>query len=63
VLSGIAMPLTYLPVLLASNDRDLMGRHASGPVMRLVGSVYFALVCLLAIAAPILLVATNGGAG
>jgi manganese transport protein len=63
VLSVVAMPLTYLPVLLASNDRDLMGRHANGPAMRLVGWLYFALVCVLAIAAPILLVATNGGAG
>jgi manganese transport protein len=63
VLSVIAMPLTYLPVLLASNDRDLMGRHANGPVMRVLGWVYFALVCVLAVAAPILLVVTNGGGG
>ena len=63
VLSVVAMPLTYLPVVRASSDRELMGEHASGPIMRTLGWVYLGVVCILAVAAPILLIATNGGGG
>ena len=63
VLSVLAMPLTYLPVVLASSDRELMGEHVNGPVTRILGWLYFAVVCVLAVAAPILLVITNGGGG
>jgi Mn2+/Fe2+ NRAMP family transporter len=63
VLSAVAMPLTFLPVVRASNDRELMGRHVNGIVMRGLGWLYFAIVCVLAVAAPILLLATNGGGG
>jgi manganese transport protein len=55
------LPLTYLPVLLVAGDREVMGRHANGPVSRVLGWGYFGLICLLAVAAPILFVATNGG--
>jgi hypothetical protein len=39
-----------------------MGRFANGPTARVLGWGYFGLICLLAVAAPILFVATNGGA-
>jgi manganese transport protein len=55
------LPLTYLPVLLVGGDREVMGRHVNGWLSRLLGWGYFGLICLLAIAAPILFVATNGG--
>jgi manganese transport protein len=55
------LPLTYLPILLVGNDREIMGKHVNGPIARTLGSIYFGLICLLAIAAPILFVATNGG--
>jgi hypothetical protein len=38
-----------------------MGEFANGPVARVIGWFYFAVICLLAVAAPILFVATNGG--
>ena len=63
VLSVIALPLTYLPILLVARDRELMGDHANGLFANLLGWFYFALICVLTIAAPILLIATNGGAG
>jgi manganese transport protein len=63
VLSVVAMPLTYLPVVRASSDRELMGEHVNGPIIRLLGWLYFAVVCVLAVTAPILLIATNGGGG
>jgi Mn2+/Fe2+ NRAMP family transporter len=55
------LPLTYLPILLVGNDRNLMGKHVNGPVARTLGWFYFGLICLLALAAPVLFVWTNGG--
>ena len=55
------LPLTYLPILLVGNDRGVMGKHVNGPVTRVLGWGYFGLICLLAIAAPVLFVWTNGG--
>jgi manganese transport protein len=54
------LPLTYLPILLVGNDRQVMGTHVNGPIARTLGWIYFGLICLLAIAAPVLFVATNG---
>ena len=55
------LPLTYLPILLVGNDRNVMGENVNGPLARVMGWAYFGLICLLALAAPILFVATNGG--
>jgi manganese transport protein len=55
------LPLTYLPILLVGNDRAVMGEHVNGPVTRLLGWLYFGLICVLAVAAPVLFLATNGG--
>jgi manganese transport protein len=63
VLSVVALPLTYLPVLLVAGDREVMGDHVNGPVARTLGWGYFGLICVLTVAAPILLFATNGGGG
>jgi manganese transport protein len=55
------LPLTYLPILLVGGDRGTMGKHANGPVSTVLGWGYFCLICVLAVAAPILFVVTNGG--
>jgi Mn2+/Fe2+ NRAMP family transporter len=55
------LPLTYLPILLVGNDRTIMGVHTNGPIARSLGWAYFALICLLALAAPVLFIVTNGG--
>jgi len=55
------LPLTYLPILLVGNDREVMGKHVNGPIARGLGWTYFGIICLLALAAPVLFVATNGG--
>jgi manganese transport protein len=55
------LPLTYLPILLVGNDRSVMGKHVNGPLARVLGWFYFALICVLAIAAPVLFLWTNGG--
>ena len=55
------LPLTYLPILLVGSDRSVMGAHVNGPIARVLGWFYFGLICLLAVAAPVLFVWTNGG--
>jgi Mn2+/Fe2+ NRAMP family transporter len=63
VLSVIALPLTYLPILLVARDRELMGDHVNGIVANALGWFYFALICVLTVAAPVLLFATDAGGG
>jgi manganese transport protein len=63
VFSAFVLPLSYLPVLLAARDRSIMGEHANGLLANTLGWLYFAVICVLAVAAPILLLATNGGGG
>jgi manganese transport protein len=55
------LPLTYLPILLVGNDRSVMGKYVNGPLARTLGWGYFGLICLLAVAAPVLFMWTNGG--
>jgi Mn2+/Fe2+ NRAMP family transporter len=63
VFSAVAMPFTFLPIVLTSNDRSLMGEHSNGVLARTLGWFYFGIVCIIAVAAPVLLFVTNGGGG
>jgi Mn2+/Fe2+ NRAMP family transporter len=63
IFSVVALPLTYLPVLLIARDRTYMGEHANGRIATTLGWVYLVLICGLAVAAIPLLLATNAGGG
>jgi Mn2+/Fe2+ NRAMP family transporter len=63
IFSVVALPLTYLPILLIANDRAYMASHANGRIANVFGVVYFAIILLVAVAAIPLLVLTNGGQG
>ncbi len=63
IFSVVALPLTYLPILLIANDPTYMGSHTNGRLANVLGVVYFAIILLVAIAAIPLLVLTNGGQG
>jgi manganese transport protein len=63
VLAVVALPLTYLPILMIAGDRSFMGEHANGRISTTLGWAYFAVIVVLAIAAVPLLLATNGGGG
>jgi manganese transport protein len=63
VFSVVALPLTYLPILLIAGDPSFMGKHANGRVSRTLGWLYFAVIVVLAVSAVPLLLATNGGGG
>ena len=63
VFAVVALPMTYLPILMIAGDRSFMGEHANGRVSTLLGWLYFAVIVVLAIVAVPLLLATNGGGG
>jgi manganese transport protein len=63
VLAVVALPMTYLPILMVAGDRSFMGEHANGRVSTLLGWTYFAVIVVLAVVAVPLLLATNGGGG
>ncbi len=63
VFSVVALPLTYLPILMIAEDRSLMGEHANGRIAKTLGRAYFAVIVVLAVSAVPLLLATNGGGG
>jgi manganese transport protein len=61
--SILVLPLTYLPLLLLSGDREFMGAHANGPVAKTLGWFYYFVVTIAAIAALPLYFLTSGGNG
>ena len=63
IFSVVALPLTYLPILLVSNDRAYMGEHANGRLSNVLGIGYFGLVLVISVTAIPLLVLTNVGQG
>ena len=63
VFAVVALPMTYLPILMMAGDRSFMGEHANGRISPLLGWAYFAVIVVLAIVAVPLLLVTNGGGG
>ena len=61
--SILVLPLTYLPLLLLSGDRNFMREHANGAVTKTLGWFYFAVIMIAAIAALPLYFLTSGGNG
>ena len=63
VFSAVALPFTYLPVLLIARDRNYMGEYANGRVGNALGWFYLLVIVVIALAAIPLLVLTNTGQG
>ncbi|MGH1561716.1 NRAMP family divalent metal transporter [Mumia sp. DW29H23] len=63
VFSAIALPLTYLPILVVANDRTYMGEHVNGPVANTLATVFAAVIVVAAVAAIPLMVITRMGQG
>ena len=59
--SILVLPLTYLPLLLLSEDRKYMKEHVNGPISKALGWLYFAIITATAIAALPLFILTSGG--
>ena len=62
VFSAVALPLTYLPILIIANDREYMGDQVNGRGMNFIGSVYLIVIIAAAVAAIPLLIVTGAGA-
>ena len=63
IFSVVALPLTYIPILLVANDRAYMGRYANGVVANIFGVFYLVVVLVIAVAAVPLLILSNMGQG
>jgi manganese transport protein len=63
IFSVVALPLTYLPILLVANDRAYMGNHANGLIANILGIGYFVVILVVALSAIPLLIITNVGQG
>ena len=63
IFSAVALPLTYVPILLVANDRAYMGSYANGKLGNVFGVVYLFVILLIAVTAVPLLLLTNLGQG
>jgi manganese transport protein len=59
--SIFVLPLTYLPLLLLAGDKKYMGTYVNGPVAKIFGWLYFAIIAAAALAAIPLYLLTSGG--
>jgi manganese transport protein len=63
IFAVVALPLTYVPILLVANDRAYMGRYANGRVANAFGLFYLVVVLATAVAAIPLMLLSNMGQG
>jgi manganese transport protein len=63
VFSAIALPATYLPILLVANDRAYMREYTNGRLANVFGFGYLVIILVVAVAAIPLMIITNMGQG
>ena len=61
VFSAIALPLTYLPILIVANDHDYMGDQVNGRMTNLVGLMFLVIILIASIAAIPLMILSAAG--
>lgn len=61
VFSAIALPLTYLPILIVANDPQYMGKHVNGRAVNALGMVYLVIILAASVSAIPLMIATGAG--
>ena len=59
--SVVALPLTYVPILLVANDKAYMGRYVNGRIANGFGLLYLVVIMIVALAAIPLMILTNVG--
>ncbi|NKY07114.1 Holliday junction branch migration DNA helicase RuvB [Cellulomonas hominis] len=62
VFSAVALPLTYLPILVVANDPEYMGDRVNGRLTNALGLVYLVLILAASLAAIPLMIVTGVGA-
>lgn len=61
VFSAIALPLTYLPILIVANDPGYMGRYVNGRITNALASIYLVIILTASLAAIPLMIVTGAG--
>ena len=61
VFSAVALPLTYLPVLIVANDPEYMGEHVNGRALNAAGTLYLVVIAAASLAAIPLMIITGVG--
>jgi manganese transport protein len=61
IFSAVALPLTYLPILIVANDPEYMGEHVNGQALNGIALIYLVIILAAAIAAIPLLIITGVG--
>ena len=61
IASAVAMPLSFFPIMRASHNSALMGRLVSGLLAQALAWIYFVIICIIAVAGPVLLILTHMG--
>jgi manganese transport protein len=61
IFSVVALPLTYVPILLVANDPAYMGRYKNGRIANALGLIYLIVIMVVALTAIPLMVLTNAG--
>jgi Mn2+/Fe2+ NRAMP family transporter len=61
VFSAIALPLTYLPILIVANDSGYMGENVNGAGTNVLATVYLVIILLASLAAIPLMIVTGAG--
>ena len=61
IFSVVALPLTYLPILLVANDKAYMGTHANGRLANVLGIFYLVVILAVSLSAIPLMILTNVG--
>lgn len=61
VFAVVVLPFTYYPILRLAGNRGRMGKHVNSRLIQVLGWAYFGLICVVAVAAVPLLIATRMG--
>jgi manganese transport protein len=61
VFSAVALPLTYLPILVIANDPEYMGAHVNGRLTNGFALVYLVIIVAASVAAIPLMIVTGAG--
>ena len=61
IFSAVALPLTYIPILLVANDRSYMREYVNGRLANVLGVFYLVVIMVVALTAVPLLILTNAG--
>ena len=61
VFSAIALPLTYLPILIVANDAQYMGDQTNGKMINTLASAYLVIILAASLSAIPLMIVTGAG--